>query len=281
MAFYSGVVPPVKTQIQGSQNIPFAQTVTTGRQIVEGASGALALQTTAIDINSKLNKLEIMDQRLSQLVINSDTIENYVVQISDKTTTTNTLLTTANTFSNASAVNSGFISSNTGTTATNTGTTATNTATTNTTLATTNTTLTTANNLATLSNWIQQKTIFTALSFTTTQSFNGVAITSNIDLYLASPIPPFTPTFYYNSFSAIGVLTGVFTDASNPVMRLQMSNDNVRWITDTQNPLYSPVGSNTPFNLYRYNLTFRYIRLIATYSGAISITSFSANLSHI
>jgi hypothetical protein len=280
MAFYSGVVPPVKTQIQGSLNIPFAQTVTTGRQIVEGASGALALQTTAIDINSKLNKLEIMDTRLGQLVVNSDTIENQVFLISDYTSATNSLLTTSNTFSNASAVNSGFISANTGTTATNTGTTATNTATTNTTLATTNTTLTTANNLATLSNWIQQKTIFTAVASITFQNFAGGAMTNTLDLYVASPIAPFTPTYYYNTITIMGDITG--TLPASPQLRFQFSNDNQRWITDTQNPSFYTTTfftTSNQFNMQKTNLAFRYARVISL--ATFTTTNYWVSLSRV
>ena len=280
MAFYSGVVPPVKTQIQGSLNIPFAQTVTTGRQIVESAAGALALQSTASDINIKLNKLEIMDTRLGQLVVNSDTIENQVFLISDYTSGTNSQLTTANTYNNAIAVNSGFISTNTGTTATNTGTTATNTATTNTTLITQNTILTTANNLATLSNWIQQKTIFTAVASITNQNFAGGEMTPNLDLYVASPIAPFTPTFYYNTIMIMGNITG--TLPASPQIRFQFSNDNSRWITDTQNPSFYTttfIGTSNQFTMQRTNLSFRYVRIVSL--AAFTTTNYWVSLSRV
>ena len=281
MAFYSGVIPSTQSQILGSKNIPFAQTVSTGRQIVEGASGALALQTTAIDINSKLNKLEIMDYRLGQLVVNSDTTESFVEQLFGNSNTTNTLLTTANTFNNASAVNSGVISANTGTTATNTATTATNTANTNTTLATTNTTLTTANNLAILTNWLLQPAITTPSIFAGNSGVGTyTSFTGPYDLYLASPVAPFTPVLYYNSITIQGIITAV-SNIANPTLCFQFSYNNSTWFAENIYPRTGSTAAGTStFTLQRTDIPYRYVR-VSTLGQNITFSNFVVSLQHI
>lgn len=255
-----GNVGIVQATIQGDKNIPFAQTATTGRQIVESAAGALALEATALIANTKL---DTSNTHLNDIVNLNSSINAYSGNISLNTALSKDLQTTSNIYTNATSVNTGLIATSTATTATNTGTTATNTGTTAT------NTNTTATQLI-YSNWLAQRTtlVFTpALAILTYAAFTVVF--GPFDTYATMPIAPSTSVPYYNSIYVAGRLTAGNTTI--PTLIFQFSNDNSIYFSEGINPVYSAASSGNFFSLQRINIPTRYVR-VSTVSQSISIT---------
>jgi hypothetical protein len=273
MATFAGVVGIVQANIQGDKNIPFAQSATTGRSIVESSAGGLALDTTLTNTNTKL---DTSNTHLNDLVNLNSSINAYSGNISLSTALSKDLQTTSNIYTNATSVNTGLIATSTATTATNTGTTATNTAA----IATTNTTLTTTNNLLTINNWLGQRVfnnIYATTAITSLGSYTTFA--GPYDLFLASPVSPFTPAMYYNSITISGRMTGGIT--TSPTLCFSYSYDNITFYSEGIYPTFSPhETSGFNFILQRINIPYRYVR-IRTVAQTITLAGHSVTLQHI
>ena len=267
MATFAGGVGIVQAIIQGDKNIPFAQSATTGRSIVESSAGGLALDTTLTNTNTKL---DTSNTHLNDLVNLNSSINAYSSSISLSTALSKDLQTTSNIYTNTTAVNTGVISTNTGTTATNTGTIATNTGTISTNTGTTATQLI-------YSNWLAQRTILVFSPAIAILSYGAFTVVLGpYDTYATMPIAPSTSVPYYNSIYVAGRLTAGNTTL--PTLIFQFSNDNSSFFSEGINPVYSASGSSgTAFSLQRINIPTRYVRISTvaqsiTIAGQITVT---------
>lgn len=254
------------------------------------AGATLALEATALIANTSLTNITTntasINNNTNSIISTTGSTANNTGVLVNQSAATNMKLDTTNNSLQSIINNTSSITTNTSTTNTKLDSVITNTGATNTKLDTTNTTLNTiatntASNSSALTNWLLQPVLTTPTVFVgnsgvgTFTSFAGP-----YDLYLASPVAPFTPVLYYNSITIQGIITAV-SNIANPTLCFQFSYNNSTWFAEN---IYPRTGNTeasfSSFTLQRTQIPFRYVR-ISTLGQNITFSNYVVSLQHI